>query len=318
MELEWRAPQVGDLDAWVSALAEIEVIDRTGEVVGRDELEAQGRLSYFDAAHDARLAWSGGRVVAWGTVVCIPNSRQRRVDLAGAVVPALRGRGVGTALVTWQLDRGAQVVAERGGATTAWLELSASVADEPRTELFRAFGFSPLRYYHEMRRPLDRPWPDVTLPPDLELMSFDPARDEETRRAHNEAFLDHFAATELDAETWRTWVTGDPHFDAGSSFLVLAAGEIAGYSLTGIYPDEWEGLGFREGWIHQLGVRRSWRGRGLAKALLRASATAFAASGLEYAALDVDADSPTGALALYEGLGFRPSKTRVAWSLGLG
>ncbi len=96
---------------------------------------------------------------------------------------------------------------------------------------------------------------------------------------------------------------------------MLAGSEIAGYSLTGIHPAEWEGLGFREGWIHQLGVRRPWRGRGIATALLRASATAFAAAGLEYATLDVDADNPTGAVRLYESVGFRASKTRVAWSL---
>ncbi len=96
---------------------------------------------------------------------------------------------------------------------------------------------------------------------------------------------------------------------------MLAGDEIAGYSLTGTYPDEWDGLGFSEGWIQQLGVRRPWRGRGLAKALLQASSAAFATAGLEYAALDVDADSPTGAAQLYEGLGFRPTKTRVAWSL---
>ncbi len=315
MEVEWQAPGPGDLDAWTGALAAIEAVDRTGEVVGRDELEAQARLSYFEPQRDARLGWLDGRVVAWGTVVGIPNPRQRRVDLVGAVVPELRGCGLGTALVRWQVARGREVVAERGGVTTAWLELSAAVSDGPRTELFRAFGFAPLRYYHEMRRRLADPWREIGLPPDLALVPFDRVRDEQTRVAHNEAFLDHFAATELDAETWQTWVTGDRHFGADSSFLVLAGREIAGYSLTGIHPEDWEGLGFREGWIHQLGVRRPWRGRGLAKALLQASATAFAAAGLEYAALDVDADSPTGAVRLYEGLGFRPTKTRVAWSL---
>ncbi len=184
MAVEWQAPGPGDLDAWVAALSAIETVDRTGEVLGPDELEAQAGLSYFDPERDARLGWLDGRVVAWGTVVCIPNPRQRRVDLAGAVVPEHRGCGLGTALVRWQVARGREVVAERAGATPAWLELSASVADGPRTELFRAFGFVPLRYYHEMRRPLADAWPDVAatpdLGPDLVLVPFDPARDEQT------------------------------------------------------------------------------------------------------------------------------------------
>ena len=315
MAVEWRGAREADLDAWVDALALIEAVDRTGEVLGRADLEHQVGLSYFDLGRDARLGWMGTEVVAWGTVVCIPNGRQRRVGLAGAVVPDHRGRGIGSELVEWQIGRGREMITASPEVSPAWLELSASQTDERRAELFRAFGFAPLRYYHEMRRPLADPIPVVALAPDLTLVPFDFSRDEATRSAHNEAFLDHFAATQLDRESWQTWVTGDHHFDIASSVLVLAGTEIAGYSLTGVYPEEWAGLGFTEGWIHQLGVRRPWRGQGVAKVLLGASATAFAGAGLEYAALDVDADNPTGALALYEGAGYRRTKTRVAWSL---
>lgn len=314
MNVEWRGAGESDLDAWVDALAVIEAVDRTGEVVARTDLEDQAALSYFDLERDCRLGWVDDEVVAWGTVICIPSSRQRRVGLAGAVVPAYRQQGIGTALVRWQVDRGREMLAASSETSPAWLELSAAEADVPRTELFRAFEFAPLRYYHEMRRPLGDPIRSRELAPDLALVPFDFARDEETRAVHNEAFEDHFAATVLDEETWHTWVTGDRHFDPGSSFLVLADNEIVGYSLTGVYPDEWEALGFREGWIHQLGVRRPWRGRGVATTLLAATATAFAAAGLEYAALDVDAENLSGALALYERAGYVRTKTRVSWS----
>ena len=160
----------------------------------------------------------------------------------------------------------------RAQATDApgWLELGASDGDTPREELFAAFGFdaaavlprdAPAARRGSCRRPR-------TSPRRCEIVPFDFAYDDATRAAHNEAFRDHFAANELDEETWSWWVTGDHGFRADCSYLVLDGDEIAGYVLNSVHPDDWPALGFSEGWTHQLGVRRPWRGRGVATALL--------------------------------------------------
>ncbi len=313
-DLEWRAASDADLDAWADALAEAEAVDRSGEQVGREEVEELLALSYVDAAHDTRLGWIDGRVVAWGTVWSIPSAHQRRVMLEGGVVPSKRRCGLGTQLVGWLVARGVEVAAAADSRAPGWLELSASHGDPGRESLFSAFGFTPSRYYLQMRRPLDR---IAAAPPPahgLVVRPYAPDFDDRVRRAHNEAFRDHFASSELDPESWRRLVTGDRHFRADCSFLVLDGDEVVGYALNSIYPGEWEALGYSEGWTHQLGVRRAWRGRGVAKALLAATAVAFADEGLEYATLDVDAENPTGALALYEGAGYARARTRVAWS----
>ncbi|MGZ4676157.1 MAG: GNAT family N-acetyltransferase [Acidimicrobiia bacterium] len=314
--VRWTGAAVEDLDAWVTALAVIEAFDRTGETIGRADLEDELGLSYVDPAADVRLGWSGDAVVAWGTVVCIPSVHQRRVQLAGAVVPSRRGTGIGAELLEWLVARGAHVAAAQPHDAPGWLELGATQGDTAREQLFAKFGFAPLRYYFEMRRPLaglaEAP---RAVPAPLRLAPFELAHDDTARHAHNEAFRDHFAANELDAETWQTWVTGGHGFRPDCSFLVWDGDEIAGYALNSVHPDDWPGLGFTEGWTHQLGVRRRWRGRGVATALLDATAAVFAAKGLQYATLDVDAENPTGALGLYESQGYRREKTRVAWSL---
>jgi ribosomal protein S18 acetylase RimI-like enzyme len=62
-------------------------------------------------------------------------------------------------------------------------------------------------------------------------------------------------------------------------------------------------------YVAGVAVRRAWRRRGLARALLAGSLVASREAGFTSASLGVDTDSPTGATALYESLGFRPEQT---------
>ena len=57
-------------------------------------------------------------------------------------------------------------------------------------------------------------------------------------------------------------------------------------------------------YIGSVGTRRPWRKRGLASALMSETIAAAAADGKTVTSLGVDADNPTGALGVYERLGF--------------
>ena len=80
-----------------------------------------------------------------------------------------------------------------------------------------------------------------------------------------------------------------------------------------IYPAENETLGQRRGWLDHVSVRRPWRRRGLASALIAESLRALADAGMTDAALGVDAENPSGALRVYENLGFRRTRTGVGY-----
>ncbi len=71
-----------------------------------------------------------------------------------------------------------------------------------------------------------------------------------------------------------------------------------------------------EGFVRQLAVAPSQRGRGLALALLRESFRRNVARGYPAAILGVDAANPTGALVLYEKAGMRVHEqfTRYDWT----
>jgi mycothiol synthase len=65
-----------------------------------------------------------------------------------------------------------------------------------------------------------------------------------------------------------------------------------------------EQLGELRGELAGVSVRRPWRQRGLARALVADSLRALRDAGMTSAALGVDAENPTGALSVYEANGF--------------
>ena len=77
--------------------------------------------------------------------------------------------------------------------------------------------------------------------------------------------------------------------------------------LVDVNENDWPGQGFSSGYIELVGVPRAFRGRGVAPAMLTAASVKLQEARLEYAVLDVDSASPTGAVGLYERAGFRES-----------
>jgi ribosomal protein S18 acetylase RimI-like enzyme len=149
------------------------------------------------------------------------------------------------------------------------------------------------------------------------LVPFDLSMDEALRLTHNEVFLDHWGSTPKDEESWKTWFTGARAFRAGSSYLVLDGETIAAYVLGYEWEADTAATGVRELYIGQVGTRRSHRGRGLARAGLAKVLTEATSAGYQRASLGVDADNPTGALGLYESLGFVVNKKWVTYRLPL-
>jgi ribosomal protein S18 acetylase RimI-like enzyme len=89
--------------------------------------------------------------------------------------------------------------------------------------------------------------------------------------------------------------------------------EIAGVIMTTVSVEENEAHGRRRVYVASVSVRRPWRRRGLARALLTSSLVGARDEGFTTASLGVDTDSPTGATDLYRSLGFEPEKTFTTW-----
>ena len=315
--LAWRPVAAADVPALTRLVAAIEAVDRTGESYDESDVADDLADPSVDPPRDTLAAVGpDGEVWAYGALRGAAGVRDvDRIWLEGGVHPALRGRGLGRRILQWQDARAAERHRERHPEVPAEVLVSVYESAPSRAALVRAAGYAPVRYFNNMRRDLSTPLPRVPAVPDgLRMITFDPAYHEAVRRAHWEAFAGHWGATPPDPERWQHWYTGHRSFRPELSRLVLDGDEVAAYLLTYFFAAEAEATGIREAWVGQLGAREAWRRRGLASLLLAAALHAYRSAGYGQAGLDVDSENPTGALGLYERLGFVPDRRWVAWS----
>lgn len=307
--LTWRALTPDDVPAWFALCQVVEDHDNANERAAESELADHFKGAWRDPARDSvagfdadgtirAYSWSEFRQVTEGTLA---------PTLFGAVHPDYRRRGIGRALLAWSEARGRQQLAAATVNLPARIRLYLDESHADARRMAEAAGFTPIRWYVDMRRDLRVELPAGDVPEGLRIEPYSKERDEDIRIAHNESFArDHWGSSSIDAEAWALDVVGGEKFRPDWSFAAVeeATGRVVGYLLSGAYDQDWGPQGFTEGWTDVLSVRREWRGRGLAGALLTAAMRAYAAGGMQYAGLDVDTDNPTGALGVYTRLGY--------------
>lgn len=320
-DLRWVPPTRADDAEWAGLLAAIEAADGFGEAYGPEDLDAEWASVWAHPETDAVFVWDGPELVAFGWLKRqLGGADGHRIDLWGGVHPARRRQGIGTALLRWQVERARSIAGALDGAAPTSVRLTARADHRDRLALAARFGFAPVRRFHELARPARDPLPPGAPVSGLALRWWDRDLDGATRAAHAEAFADHWGEEPRTEAEWRQWYTGHRGFRPDlSAVAVDRAGEVAGFVLGAAYPHDWAtGAAPVEAWITSVGTRPAWRRRGVGRWLLVEVLAAVAASptGFERAILGVDADNPSGARSLYEGLGFRPVRTVVTLSLG--
>lgn len=260
-------------------------------------------LADFDPRTDSVVAELDGRLVGYGRVHRQVRDRRPVYSSEGTVHPELRRRGLGRAILRANERRARELAAgrpdETGVASMAWLFEGETGAGS----LFASEGYRPVRYFFTMvRRGLDDV-PRVPMPDGLEIR---PVREADHRaiwEADAEAFQDHWGAHDPTEQDYRA-TFGVPDLDTSLWRVAWDDDDVAGSVQAWIWRAENELLGVRRGWLEHISVRRPWRRRGLASALIADSLRGLHDAGMDEAMLGVDAENPTGALRLYETLGF--------------
>jgi GNAT superfamily N-acetyltransferase len=320
-DLTWSPITGQDAEPLSALLIRIATDDGDPETFTPQDVADELSSPWLDLPRYSILGRDGAGVPrAFGLVSARPGDpRPLHVQCWGGVDRPSRGTGIGRALLGWQLRTGRDLVAARraarGGQLPALLVVEASQTRTDAARLVERAGLTPTRWFTELRRSLAEPGPPVEVPPGLRLVPWSADLDDPVRRSMNEAFADSWGFQVWTEQLWAQWASGHRNFRPDWSFAVLAGDQVAGAAMSSAYDQDWERLGVRDGWTDRLGVRRPWRGRGVATALLAATLRAFAGSGMDAASLSVDSQNPSGAVALYTGLGYRPVRCRVSWTV---
>jgi ribosomal protein S18 acetylase RimI-like enzyme len=222
----------------------------------------------------------------------------------GNVHPEYKGQGIGTYLAQWVEERARQSIPKTPAGTRVVLLQSRLSTDTAAQELLRQQGYRVVRYGFRMVIEMDATPPEPVLPGGITIRPF--VREKQMRAlviADREIFRDHWGYVEHPLEKvykeWVHWIDNDPDHDPSLWFLALDGDEIAGMSLCLPKMAEDPEMSY----VETLGVRRPWRRRGVALALLHHSFCELYRRGKRKVSLDVDAQSLTGATRLYEKAG---------------
>jgi mycothiol synthase len=259
-------------------------------------------LERCDPAHDLLVAEVEGLPVAYSRVFWDDEDDGRVYKHVCFLDPAHGGRGIGTALLTWNEARLREIAAGHD-VPTKLVQVYVADANEAATALIRGAGYEPGTYMAEMVRPSVEDVPEHPLPDGLEIR---PVREEDIRtiwEADVEAFRDHWGFVEQSDEDFQRFLSW-PYHDPTLWKIAWDDEGVAGQVKSFINPAENEAHGRRRGWTEAISTSRRWRRRGVAKALIVESIRELAARGMTEVALGVHTENPNGAYQLYESLGY--------------
>ena len=185
-----------------------------------------------------------------------------------------------------------------------------------REEVLKRAGYSPNRVGFEMRISMTKRPQPTQLPAGIVLRRYQHERDLRLLvDVVRDAFSDHFGyieqSFEKDLAEFRHWLDNDKHF--AEELVLLAYDEATGEAigcLLGLTQDHRHpDIGF----IDIVGVRRGYRRRGLAQALLTRSFGQYWDRGTPTVSLSVDGQSLTNAVALYERVGMHRHRSYIEY-----
>lgn len=319
MGLRFESITHGDTPAWSALSNVLAEFDQTDEFYEPEDLAEELAEPGFDPARDTVAVWDDGLLVGYGQLRVSDSLRDgaAKANISGGVHPAYRRRGLGSSIMDRMETRARELGAQRHPGVWLLADMWAQGEGSTTAHLAAARGYAPVRYFQDMRIELDR-WggPEAPSGPDAvpagEPFTSDLA--EAVRRAHNEAFADHWGSSASGVEKWNDRLAARSFRPGLSRVATLRARD---RDLPGDPDDAVDAYLLSSQWvpgelyISLVGTRRRARGRGLATRLLVEVVDAAREAGYRIVDLTVDSESPTGAVGLYERVGFQGIRTSV-------
>ncbi len=181
--------------------------------------------------------------------------------------------------------------------------------DQVMREALESFGMEVIRTYWHMKRLLDSQAKAETNKEDFEIKLVSSQADLETWWAlHQDAFSNHFGFAPRPKDLWIEQTTSAGTMDPEGCFIGFYEGEPAGFVQLANANYHLNG-----GYVDLIGVAHKFQGLGLGQLLLQHAINYSVDQGREFIELNVDTGNESGALKLYEKLGFKPNSSWVQY-----
>ena len=273
-----------DLEAVLLLVRACEAHDTGAVELDREDLEADWSRPVMDHSTMTLAVFEDDVMVAEAEVV------KNRGEVS--VHPAHRGRGIGTALLPW-----VEAVARSQGSYCR------QIVNDRATDaaaLLTAGGYEDAFTSWILAIPLGEDIPLPRLPEGIAFRVYRPGvDDEEIHRFVEDAFSEWGNREPATFEDWAALTIRRASFEPWH--VILAADEATGELVGTAYLIDYEGVD--AGWIQQLATKATHRHRGIARAMLHRAFGLYRERGKTSAELNTD--SRTGALGLYEKVGMR-------------
>lgn len=304
MTFQWRPLRESDASAWAELMAIVAKAD--GDEEDEDETAVVESFGdpYRDYEYGSVGVFDGTALIGYGVLTSRPVAEPRHeMRHSGGVHPSFRGKGIGGELLDWAESTARPLHTERFPGRPLSLQSGCVSGNMAAVALHEARGYQPVRVFQVMIRDLSAPIAEAELADELRAEEFTAQRSEDARLVRNEAFRDHWGSIAVPAESWARMRSASS-FRSGFSFVVYEGADPLGMLISHDHgPDLYIAL---------VGTRAAGRKRGIATALVSMALTRAKAAGHATASLSVDADSLTGAVGVYERLGFT---TKLSWTV---
>jgi len=298
-QMEDIEPSLKMINAWSQSVIQED------EITDVNAISTEWKSPGFEPARDIRLVFAPNGEMAGYIEVWTTSKPLVHPWIWGRVHPDYEGLGIGTWMLQWGEARALQSITNTPDGLRFAPRVGSFRQAEKSGKLFEDLGYAHIRSSYHMMIEMDGPAPEPVWSEGITLRTYNPETDAEAAyRTVTESFRDHFGHVEEPFEEgfkrFKHFQLEYEGFDPSLLFLAMDGDEVAGINIC--RPHSFSGDPDL-GWVSTLGVRRSWRKRGIGLALLQHSFNEFYRRGKRKVGLGVDAQNLTGALRLYENAG---------------
>ena len=270
-------------------------------------------LTNSDPEKDMIFAEVDGQVVAYSRVAWMTEENPEKTIYSHFIHihPEWRNRGIEKAMIQWCEDRLTTIAKQQPQRNPCFFQTFSNDLKPELSKILEDLDYQPIRYFFEMSRPLEN-LPEADLPEDVEVR---PVLEQDIHKiweASVEAFRDHWGFAEPSEEDFDGYKKSK-YFQPELWQVAWHGDKVVGSILNYIDHDYNQKYDKKRGWTEEITTHRDWRRKGIAGALIVRSMKMHKAKGMEEVALGVDTNNLTGALRLYQRLGYEKDKTMISF-----